>query len=181
MKNGNAKVLDIRFNTAINQASLKRFYCKVVPRLKMSDHLNLYIDSDGGQVVVALGLARFLASLGDKVTTFNIGHCDSAAIVLFAAGHERIANANGCQFDMHEVGIEISGVQTITSIEKISRQLRRDTDRICRFLERRTGRSAVLWERDMAMGNNLSSRNAIHRKLATGKALLTLPKRLLTI
>lgn len=181
MRSGDFKLLNVLFASAIDQASLKRFYRKVVPRLEKTDLLNLYIDSAGGQVVVALGLARFLASLGKKVVTFNVGHCDSAAIVLFAAGHGRIANAEGCRFLMHEVGFELSGVQTLTSLAKIIRQLRRDTERICSFLEKRTGRSATLWERDMKKGRSLSPKSAQRRNLATGEAEVRLPKRMLTI
>ncbi len=175
------KELNVLFTSAIDTVSLGRFYRRVVPRLGKVDRLNLFIDSSGGQVIVALGLARFLASLKRRIMTFNAGHCDSAAIVIFAAGHERIANAAGCQFAMHEVGIETPGIQTLSSLAKIERQLKRDTDNIVRFLEKRTGRSAILWERDMATKKTLSSRSAIQRNLATGKAVFELPKRLLTI
>lgn len=171
----------ILLTSAINTESLNTFYQKAVPLLKKADHLNLYIDSAGGQVVVALGLARFLTSLGKKVTTFNVGHCDSAAIVLFAAGHERIANAAGCQFAMHEVGIGMSGIQTLASLAKIRRQLERDTNRICAFLERQTGRASQFWQKDMTRSRKLTSAAALRCRLATAIAPVATPARTIAI
>ena len=158
--------LKVLFLSAIKHDSLECFYRKVVPRLTKSDRLELHIDSLGGEVTVALGLARFLASLKGKVTTYNDGHCDSAAIVVFASGKERVAG-RGSQFAMHEVGIETTGLHTLSTLAKVQRLLRRDTMRITRFLERQTGRDALLWERDMRRNRRLSADMALHNGLAT--------------
>lgn len=158
--------LKVLFSSAIKHDSLECFYRKVVPRLTKSDHLELHIDSFGGEVTVALVLARFLASLKGKVTTYNDGHCDSAAVVVFASGKERVVGT-GCQFVMHEVGIETTGLHTLSTIAKVQRTLRRDTKRITRFLERRTGRDALLWERDMRRNRRLSVDLALRNGLAT--------------
>ena len=158
--------LTVLFSSAITHASLESFYRKVVPRLTKADHLELHIDSLGGEVSVALVLARFLASLKNKVTTYNDGHCDSAAIVIFASGKERVAGY-GCQFVMHEVGIETTGLQTLTTIAKVQKLLQHDTMRITQFLERRTGRSAALWKHDMYRARKLSANMAIRSGLAT--------------
>ena len=158
--------LKVLFSSAITHDSLECFYHKVVPRLAKSDCLELHIKSLGGEVMVALGLARFLTSLKGKVTTYNDGHCDSAAIVIFASGKERVAR-RGCQFVMHEVGIDITGLQTLSTLTKVQKLLRRDTKCITRFLERRTGRDAFLWECDMRRNRRLSAEMALHNGLAT--------------
>ncbi len=167
MKHAKAqRILKVLFSAAINHDSLECFYYEVIPRLKESDHLELHIDSRGGEVAVALGLAYFLKSLGDKITTYNEGHCDSAAIVIFASGAERVA-IRGCQFAMHEVGIDITGLQTLSSLSLLKDLLTSDAKRITQFLERQTGRAASLWERDMINNRHLSSVMAFHNGLAT--------------
>lgn len=158
--------MTVLFSSAITHDSLESFYRKVVPRLMKTDHLELHIDSRGGEVSVALALARFLVSLKGKVTTYNDGHCDSAAIVIFASGKERVAGL-GCQFGMHEVGIETTGLQTLTTIAKVQKLLQRDTVRITQFLERRTGRAATLWKHDMCHARELSANMAVRSGLAT--------------
>lgn len=158
--------LKVLLSSAIKHDLLECFYRKVVPRLAKSDRLELHINSLGGEVAVALVLARFLTSLKGKVTIYNDGHCDSAAIVIFASGKERIAE-HGCQFVMHEVGIETNGLHTLSTLAKVQRVLRRDTERITRFLERRTGRDALLWECDMRRNRRLSADMALRNGLAT--------------
>lgn len=158
--------LKVLFSSAITHDSLECFYRKVIPRLTKSDHLELHIDSRGGEVTVALGLARFLVSLKGKVTTYNDGHCDSAAVVVFASGKERVV-WRGSQFVMHEVGIETTGLHTLSTLAKVQKVLRRDTERITRFLERRTGRDALLWECDMRRNRCLSVDMALRNGLVT--------------
>lgn len=160
------RILKVLFSADINHDSLERFYHEVVPRLKESGRLELHINSKGGEVAMALGLACFLKSLGDKMTTYNEGHCDSAAIVIFASGSERVA-IRGCQFAMHEVGVEMSGLQTLSSLSQLKDLLRNDTERITQFLERQTGRAASRWERDMRNNRQLSSTVAFRSGLAT--------------
>ena len=67
--------------------------------------LHLLLNSPGGSVPVALGIANFLESLPCNLITYNISRCNSAAIMLFVAGKKRYCVPEGT-FLAHSVNIE---------------------------------------------------------------------------
>ena len=159
--------LKVVFTSALDAFSLERFHRDVVPRLTKANALNLYINSPGGQVPVALALARFVQMLKGRTTTYNMCRCDSAAIVLFAAGQERIVAKKGCSFRLHEVEKELYGPQTIRMLKRELGELRTDTWKICRFLELQTGRTQLDWQGDMLRQRVLTGLSARRMNLAT--------------
>lgn len=159
--------LNVYFESDINGTSLKRFYEKVVPKLSEATRLNLYINSSGGTVAIALALARFIEKLQGEVWTYNAGHCDSAAVVLFAAGRVRVVNGRQSSFFVHEVRKEVQGLHSIKTLESELKILRRDTRDITSFLERCTKRKQGLWERDMKKGIVFTGERAVRTRLAT--------------
>lgn len=159
-------MLDVIIQGPIDYTLLRRFHQEVVPRIEQSRQLNLYIDSAGGIVQLAMALARFLTSL-DNVWTYNIGTCNSAAILLFAAGKERIADERGCTFFFHEVEKQLQGGFTLSTLSQEIKQLQKDTHLIAQFLTEQTGQPQDLWLQYMQQSRTLDGNAAHSLNLAT--------------
>ena len=147
------------------------------------DELHLLINSPGGSVPVALGLANFLESLPCKLITHNISRCDSAAIILFAAGKERICVPEGTFF-AHSVNIELSGQYSLDSLRMEYLKLQQDYKSILAYLSRKTSISFRCWRNYMTeKGHVFSAQEALTRGLATRIEELRIPQHtsLLTI
>jgi len=99
--------------------------------------IHLAINSPGGSVPVALSLANILQSLPCQITTYNIGNVDSAAVIVFAAGSERIC-AREAIFCIHPISKEVAGLHTIRTLSAIIREIEEDTERVTKFLSRQT-------------------------------------------
>lgn len=147
------------------------------------NELHLLINSPGGSVPVALGLANFLESLPCKLITYNISRCDSAAIILFAAGEERICVPEGTFF-AHSVNIELSGQYSLDSLRMEYLKLQQDYKSILSYLSRKTSVSCRCWRNYMTeKGHVFSAQEALTRGLATRIEELRIPRHpsLLTI
>ena len=159
-------MLDVIIQGPIDYTLLRRFHQDVVPRIEQSKQLNLYIDSAGGIVLLAMALARFLSSL-DNVWTYNIGTCDSAAILLFAAGKVRVVDEHGGTFFFHEVEKKLQGCFTLSTLAKEIKQLQKDTQLITQFLAERTGQPNALWIHYMRLSKQIDGNTAHSLNLAT--------------
>lgn len=138
--------------------------------------LHLLINSPGGSVPVALGIAQFLEGLPCKIITYNTSRCDSAAIVLFAAGEERICVPEGAFF-AHTVNIELSGQYSLDALRLEYLKLRQEYNSIISYLSRRTHVSSRCWRNFMTeKGHVFSSSEALKRGLATSVKELAIPR-----
>ena len=167
--------------TAITARSLIDTLVKQVP--DSVNELHLLINSPGGSVPVALGLANFLESLPCKLITYNISRCDSDAIMLFAAGKERICVPEGTFF-AHSVNIELSGQYSLDSLRMEYLKLQQDYKSILSYLSRKTSVSCRCWRNYMTEnGHVFSAQEALTRGLATRIEDLRIPQHtsLLTI
>ena len=167
--------------TAITARSLIDTLVEQVP--DSVNELHLLINSPGGSVPVALGLANFLESLPCKLITYNISRCDSAAIMLFAAGEERICVPEGTFF-AHSVNIELSGQYSLDSLRMEYLKLQQDYKSILSYLSRKTSISCRCWRNYMTeKGHVFSAQEALTRGLATRIEELKIPQHtsLLTI
>lgn len=125
------------------------------------DHIHLAIQSRGGSVPVAIGLANLILCLFCKVTTYNIGNVNSAAIILFAAGQERVCSAKAL-FHMHPISTELKGLQTHDSLLSAAREIEEDTKRVTEFLANRSGITAPdSWMDFMMRSHTLYGEEAI--------------------
>lgn len=131
------------------------------------DELHLVINSPGGSVPIALGIANFLESLPCKVFTYNLSRCDSAAIVLFAAGKERICVPESSFFS-HCTKIVLNGEYSLDSLRLKYLALKHDYERIILFLSRKTLISCRRWKNYMMeKGHVFSAEEALRVGLAT--------------
>lgn len=137
--------------------------------------LHLLINSPGGSVPVALGIANFLEGLSCKLVTYNISRCDSAAIMLFAAGAERICLPDATFFS-HSVLIELSGQYSLETLHLEYKKLEQEYKSILSYLSRKTSISSVRWKKYMTeAGHVFSSKEALRKGLATGINELKFP------
>lgn len=138
--------------------------------------LHLLINSPGGSVPVALGVAQFLEGLPCKLITYNISRCDSAAIVMFAAGEERISVPEGAFF-AHTVNIELTGQYSLDALHLEYLKLRQEYNSIISYLSRKTQISSSCWRNFMTeKGHVFSSSEALKRGLATSVKELSIPR-----
>lgn len=174
----------IDFSVSVNAISVRNLIDTLTN--KVPNHvqeLHLLINSPGGSVPVALGLANFLESLPCKLITYNISRCDSAAIMLFAAGEERFCVPEGTFF-AHSVNIELSGQYSLDSLRMEYLKLQQDYKSILSYLSRKTSVSARCWRNYMTeKGHVFSAQEALTRGLATRIEELRIPQHtsLLTI
>lgn len=161
--------LVIEWRAAITPQSARQFYAVLKRHLKQADELVLLVDSTGGSVEFAYGLARFILKLKGPTTSYAIGQCSSAAVLLFSSARIRFATS-AAHFYVHSVSKTLEGEQTIKMLQKTISELERYTKLTTSFLARQTKREASLWEKDMSRGRVISARGAQRLGLVQGFA-----------
>lgn len=107
-----------------------------IKKMKYGEILNLYINSKGGVIPVAIGVYNFIRSIkGLKVNTYNMGHCDSAATLLFMLGEKRYVTRNS-SFYMHSLQVRLQQLQTISTLKEELTNLTEDTKNFINLLSK---------------------------------------------
>jgi ATP-dependent protease ClpP protease subunit len=131
---------------------------------KVSDdctHIHLAIQSPGGSVPVALALANLLLSLSCPITTYNIGNVDSAALIVFAAGTERVCSPEA-MFATHPISKKVEGIQTIETLSSLIQEIEEDTRRVAEFIARQTKKEPPsTWRELMSKTHIICSEEAL--------------------
>ncbi len=92
--------------------------------------ITLMISSSGGDMAAAISCFEFLTSAGIKLTTYVIGNCYSAAMLLLLAGERRVCDKPG-QFIIHPAAsVTSAGSSTLDALKLRSESLDRDTRRL---------------------------------------------------
>jgi len=132
------------------------------------EHLFITLQSPGGSVRIALAVADLLLSLPCRVTTFNPGRVDSAALLVFAAGAERLCTPDA-GFLAHPITRDLSGVSTRAGLQAQIKGIEQDTRRVAEFLARRTRPvSAAAWRRLMSRSVEIPAKHALRLGLVHG-------------
>jgi len=106
------------------------------------EHLFITLQSPGGSVRIAFAVADLLLSLPCRVTTFNPGRVDSAALLVFAAGAERLCTPDA-GFLAHPICRDLGCVSTAAELDAQIRGIEEDTRRTLAFLVKRTRQDAT--------------------------------------
>lgn len=124
--------------------------------------LDLYINSQGGLVLVAIGIFNFIKSIkGLKINTYNIGHCDSAATLLFFLGNKRYATKNS-SFFMHSLQVSLSKPQTINSLQAEINNLKADKEAFVNLLAKNSKITKKQWNSYMSdKGSLIKAKKAL--------------------
>lgn len=99
------------------------------------DEIVLLISSSGGFVDPAMMVYNYLKGCPAKLTTHNIGTCESIAVVIFAAGDTRLSVPHG-RFLIHGLTWTFQAPATyqVSQLEETLKKLRNDGDNIAGIL-----------------------------------------------
>lgn len=139
--------------------------------LEKDSVLDLYINSKGGVIPVVIGVYNFIKSIKDlKINTYNMGHCDSAATLLFMLGDKRYALKNS-SFYMHSLQVNLHTPQTINSLKSELASLTEDTNSFLTLLAQNSKIPKKSWSSLMSdKGTLIKAKKALSLGIA-GKLL----------
>ncbi len=158
------KNLDIKisFTGSVNEKNVRAFITEIknlVEKNPESNSLTIYISSPGGNVDIAVELFNFLKLLECKITTVNISCVNSAAVIIFAAGTERICLPCS-SFYVHSVTKNLNGTFTAADLLREVKEMSANTDKIASILESASNKNKSYWKRLMRKGCLLTSQKA---------------------
>jgi ATP-dependent Clp protease protease subunit len=124
--------------------------------------LTLLMSSPGGNVYAGLLAYNFLRGCPLRLTTHNIGICDSISAVIYAAGTRRLSVPHG-RFLLHGVNSQFAANASLSEgqLEERLTTMRNDTDNIAGVLAGATGKQEEDVHRDMRRGLTLDPQLAI--------------------
>ncbi len=131
------------------------------------DELIIQISSSGGSSDHGMLLYNFLKQLSIKKTTIGMGNVDSAAVMIFAAGENRLA-VPSCRFVLHEARATINGEFNSTKLSELANITKRITQDYVDVISKITRNSKVAIANKVKSGVALSSSEAIKLGLVTG-------------
>ncbi|MBQ3452362.1 MAG: ATP-dependent Clp protease proteolytic subunit, partial [Selenomonadaceae bacterium] len=107
----NNEDIKISFTGSVNEENVRAFINEIknlTENFPDSTALTVYISSPGGNVDIAVEIFNFLKLLDCKVRMVNTSCVNSAAIIIFAAGEERISLPCS-SFYVHSITKELNG------------------------------------------------------------------------
>ena len=131
-----------------------------------SGRVDVFLDSPGGRLDLALRIARYLSEKSVEVRTHGCAHVDSAAIAVFCAGTQRICNESTL-FAFHPVYRELSGFFDSREMECVRRAILHEEADYAAFLAERTGKKAMTWRSLMRRRSVVSANKALALGLLT--------------
>ena len=154
--------IKITFTGSIDEDNVRSFINelkKLNGKNPNSSSMTVYISSTGGSVDIAVELFNFLKLLDCKVKTVNISRVNSAAVIIFAAGDERISLPSS-SFYIHSVTKKLNGDYTINDLEREVKEMKANTEKIATILCSVSNKNKSYWKRLMHKGCLLTSKNA---------------------
>ena len=124
-----------------------------------STSLTIYISSPGGNVDIAVELFHFLKLLDCMVRTVNISCVNSAAIIIFAAGEERLCLPCS-SFYVHSITKNLNGNFTADDLLREAKEMAANTDKVATILANTSNKDKYYWKRLMRKGCLLTSKKA---------------------
>lgn len=154
--------IKINFTGNINEENVRAFINELknlIAENPDSTLLTIYISSPGGNVDIAVELYHFLKLLDCTVRTVNISCVNSAAIIIFAAGDERISLPCS-SFYVHAITKELNGTFTAADLLREAKEMSANTDKVATILANTTNKNKSYWKRLMSKGCLLTSQKA---------------------
>lgn len=165
MNNSN---ISITFSDYINADSVKAFINKLVKineEMPNSDLLTIFISSAGGDIDVAIELYNFIRSLDCKVRMINTSYVNSAAVIVYLAGEERVC-LHSTSFYVHSVSKKLNGDYNATELMREVREIRTNTEKIAELLAESSKKSKSYWKQMMRKGFIISAKKAVELGLS---------------
>ena len=154
--------MKISFTGSVNEENVRAFVTKIknmTTQNPESTSLTIYMSSPGGNVDIAIELFNFLKLLDCKVRTVNMSCVNSAAIIVFAAGTERISLPCS-SFYVHSITKELNGNFTAADLLREAKEISANTDKVATILANTSNKSKAYWKRLMRKGCLLTSQKA---------------------
>lgn len=166
-----SQTVNILFSGRIEPHAMEMLCKTILDELNEEDTLNLLIHSAGGDASLAMGIAMFIEQLPCRVISYNMGSTDSAAILLFAAGSQRLASPFS-RFLTHPLSIEPRQEPcTLDELRGLVFRLEQETKHLTEYLAYRTGTSATQWRRLMETSASINVKQAKQLGLIHGIAV----------
>ena len=154
--------IKISFTGSVNEENVRAFVNELknlVEKNPESTSLSIYISSPGGNVDIAVELFNFLKLLDCKVRTMNMSCVNSAAIIIFAAGTERISLPYS-SFYVHSITKNLNGIFTATDLLREAKEMTVNSDKVAEILAQTSNKNKSYWKRLMRKGCLLTSQKA---------------------
>ena len=154
--------MKISFTDSVNEENVRAFVTEIKNLTKQnpeSTSLTIYMSSPGGNVDIAIELFNFLKLLDCKVRTVNMSCVNSAAIIVFAAGTERISLPCS-SFYIHSITKNLNGNFTAADLLREAKEMSTNTDKVATILANTSNKSKAYWKRLMRKGYLLTSQKA---------------------
>ena len=154
--------IKISFTGSVNEENVRAFIKEIknlTEKFPDSNALTVYISSPGGNVDIAVELFHFLKLLDCTIRTVNISCVNSAAIIIFAAGTERISLPCS-SFYVHAITKELNGNFTADDLLREAREMSANTDKVAMILANASNKPKSYWKRLMRKGCLLTAQKA---------------------
>lgn len=159
MENNEIKIC---FTGSVNEENVRAFIHEIknlTEKFPESSSLTIYISSPGGSVDIAVELFYFLKLLDCTVRTVNISYVNSAAIIIFAAGGERVSLPCS-SFYVHSITKHLDGDFTTADLLREVKEMSANTDKVATILADVSKKNKRYWKRLMKKGCLLTSQRA---------------------
>ena len=114
--------------------------------------IDLYITSPGGDINGLTALVDLITNLKCKINTIGIGHVESAAVWVLAAGTGTRYVTENVEIMVHETSSWLRG--TSTNIEADAKQVKTTQNNLFGLLEKFSKKDSAFWESEVK-GKNL--------------------------
>ena len=158
----NSTNIKISFTGYVNEENVRALINEVKNlNKKFPDNtsLTIYISSPGGNVDIAIELFHFLKLLDCKIITVNVSCVNSAAIIIFAAGDERISLPCS-SFFVHSITKNLNGDFTADDLLREAKEMLANTDKVATILSSTSNKNKSYWKRLMKKGCLLTAQKA---------------------
>ncbi len=123
------------------------------------DEVIIQIQSSGGSSDHGLLAYNFLKQTGITITTIGMGNVDSAAIMMYCAGTNRIS-VPSCRFLIHEATVTISGQFNLTKLNELKEITERINNDYCEVISNVCGKPLRSIKKYVRNGLVMSSHKA---------------------
>lgn len=154
--------IKISFTGSVDEENVRAFINEIknlTEKFPNATELTIYMSSPGGNVDIAVELFNFLKLLDCKIRTMNISCVNSAAIIIFAAGDERIGLPCS-SFYVHAITKNLNGNFTADDLLREAKEMAANTDKVATILADVSNKNKSYWKRLMRKGCLLTSQKA---------------------
>ena len=162
--------IEVSFIGKINEENARLFINNIKSMIEdnpESASLTIYISSPGGSVDIAVELFYFLKLLDCEIRTINTSCVNSAAIIVFASGKERISLPCS-SFYVHSITKNLNGNFTVDDLLREIKEMTANTDKVANILAQTSNKSKSYWKRLMKKGCLLTPQKAKEVGLVNG-------------